>query len=218
VMIVYPDSPATAAGLQAGDIILGRRGQPFTEPHQLREWIMRSEVGATMRLQVLRNGRPMQVALRPGPFPVELPKLPGPPQVGSVAPPIKVDFVQGATRLATNRPRLLFFWATWCTICHSSLPELLAFARDKGVDLVAITDEDPATVRRFLADFHQPFPAIVATDPYRATFQRYGVGGTPTFVLIDGAGIVRQYQTGYVRTAGLQIEGWKWQGEPAASE
>ncbi|HUI24813.1 MAG TPA: redoxin family protein, partial [Candidatus Kryptonia bacterium] len=218
IMTVYPDSPATAAKLRVGDVILGRRGAPFTEPHQLRELIMRSEIGTSMPLQLLRDGRPMQVTLRPGPFPVELPKLPGPPQVGSVAPPVKVDFVQGATRLAAKRPRLLFFWATWCTICHGSLPELLAFGREKGVEIVAITDEDPAIVRRFLQDFHEPFPTIVATDPYRATFQRYGVSGTPTFVLIDGSGVVRHYQTGYQRTAGLTVDGWRWNAEPAASE
>ncbi|HVN85378.1 MAG TPA: redoxin family protein [Candidatus Binatia bacterium] len=215
VMTVYPNSPATDADLRVGDIITGADADRFTEPHQLREWVMRSDVATPMRLQIVRNNRLMQVTLRPGPFPLELPQLPGPPQVGSAAPPVKVELVQGATRLVAHRPRLLFFWATWCTICHSSLSELLAFGRERGIEIVAITDEEPDKVREFLRNFHEPFPTIVATDPYRATFQGFGVSGTPTFVLIDDHGVVQHYQSGYTRAAGLTIDGWKWQGNAA---
>ena len=33
------------------------------------------------------------VTLRPGPYPLELPKLPGPPKVGSIAPGMEADIV-----------------------------------------------------------------------------------------------------------------------------
>ncbi len=211
VMTVFPKSPAHAAGLHTGDILLGPPGALFQEPRQVREWTMRSEVGKPEKLAILRDGRRRTITLRPGPYPLELPKLPGPPKVGSVAPPIHVDLFRGATKLAANKPRLLFFWATWCTICHSSLPELLAYSKATGVELVAITDEDPEVLKKFFHDFHEPFPAIVATDPYRATFQAYGVSGTPTFVLIGADGKVQHYQTGYTAKAGLTIAGWHWQ-------
>jgi len=212
VITVFPKSPARTAGLRSGDIILGPPGAPFREPRQVREWTMRSEVGKPEKLAILRDGRPRTITLRPGPYPLELPKLPGPPKVGSVAPPIHVDLFRGATKLASNKPRLLFFWATWCTICHSSLPELMAYSKATGVELVAITDEDPTLLKKFFRDFHEPFPAIVATDPYRATFQAYGVSGTPTFVLIGADDKVQQYQTGYNAKTGLTIEGWHWRG------
>ena len=211
VITVFPESPAHAAGLRVGDIILGPPGAPFREPRQVREWTMRSEVGKAEKLAILRDGRPRSITLRPGPYPLELPKLPGPPKVGSVAPPVQVDLFRGATKLVANKPRLLFFWATWCTICHSSLPELLAYSKATGVELVAITDEDAEVLKKFFHDFHEPFPAIVATDPYRATFQSYGVSGTPTFVLIGADGKVQGYQTGYNAKTGLSIEGWHWQ-------
>src|SRR5262249_23149270 len=44
VVAVYPDSPAKTAGLQAGDIVTGPPGKPFTERDQIREWTMLSTV------------------------------------------------------------------------------------------------------------------------------------------------------------------------------
>ena len=212
VAAVYPNSPATAAGLQVGDVILGPPGEPFKEPNQVREWTMYREVGSAQRLAVLRNGQHYEITLRPGPFPLALPRFPGPPNVGTPAPPLKVDILRGPTQLVANRPRLLFFWATWCAICHSSLPELLAFGTARNVEVVAITDEEPGTVRHFLQTTQEPFPAIVATDAYRRTFEGYGVSGTPTFVLVDEHGVVRHYQVGYKAGTGLSIEGWHWDG------
>ena len=214
VQTVYPKSPASAAELRAGDIVLGPPSNPFAEPNQIREWTMRSEVGTPEQLKILRDGKPMLISLSPGPYPVELPKLPGPPQVGSAAPPVKVDLLKGPKQLADGKPRLLFFWATWCAICKSALPEVMAFSQARDMEVVAITDEDPDTVRGFLKSFGQPFPTVVATDRHRLTFQSYGVSGLPTFVLVDRDGVVRHFKTGYTAQMGLGIDGWKWDQNP----
>jgi thiol-disulfide isomerase/thioredoxin len=162
---------------------------------------------------VQRDGRLVRLTLRPGPYPIEMPKLPGPPKVGSVAPPLKVDVVRGAKKLAAGKPRLLFFWATWCAICKSALPEVMAFSADRNVEVLAISDEPVETVQPFLDKFKEPFPNLVATDRRRITIQSYGVSGLPTFVYVDGNGVVRHYQSGYTRKLGLQIDGWKWEPE-----
>ena len=72
-----------------------------------------------------------------------------------------------------------------------------------------MTDEDAETLRPFFRDMHGEFPSLVEMDQRRHVLQAYGVSGTPTFVLLDGAGIIRQYQTGYPKE-GLRIEGWHW--------
>ncbi len=214
VITVYPDSPASTAGLRVGDLILGPPGHPFEEPNQVREWTMRSEIGEAYPLDVLRQDKPQRVTLRPGPYPMAMPELPGPPKVGSAAPPLDVELVRGATALASGKPRLLFFWATWCLPCKAALPEVLAFAAARGAEVVAVTDEPRETLEPFFKQFTEPFPAIVATDRFRVTFQNYGVSGTPTFVLIDAAGTVQHYQTGYAPKVGLKIDGWHWEKEP----
>ncbi len=217
VMTVNPDSPAHAAGLEVGDVILGPPGALFLEPTQVREWTMRSEIGVDYQLATLRDGTPRTVTLRPGPYPLELPKLPGPPKVGSVAPTMDLRIVRGQDQLSKERPDLLYFWATWCVICKQALPEIMAFAKERGVDLIAITDEDPDLVKKFLADQRGPFPEIVAIDPHRVTFQGYGVSGTPSFVLVDPDGIVRLYQTGYTLDGGLRVDGWTFDGRKRAA-
>jgi len=212
VLTVSPDSPAAEAGLEVGDVILGPPGEPFTEPEQIREWTMWREVGVPTTLDVLRDTEPLRITLKPSAYPLELPKLPGPPEIGSAAPPLKVDVLRAADRLAEHQPRLLFFWATWCVICKHALPEVLAFADERHTEIVAITDEDRETVDHFLMTTEdEAFPRVVASDPLRTTFQSYGVSGTPTFVLVDADGIVRHVQTGYPRE-GLRVEGWHWEG------
>src|SRR6185437_7368319 len=49
---------------------------------------------------------------------------------------------------------VLEFWATWCPTCVKSIPHFNALVdelKDKPVQFISITDEDPATVRSFLA-------------------------------------------------------------------
>jgi thiol-disulfide isomerase/thioredoxin len=217
VMTVNADSPAKAAGLEVGDVILGPPGALFKEPTQVREWTMRSEIGVDYELATLRNGDPRTVTLRPGPYPLELPKLPGPPKVGSAAPSMPIEVVRGEDQLGKDRPDLLYFWATWCVICKHALPEIMTFAKERQVDLIAITDEDPDLVRKFLADQKEPFPEIVAIDPHRVTFQNYGVSGTPSFVIVDPDGIVRLYQTGFNPSTGLHVDGWTFNGQKRAA-
>ncbi len=57
----------------------------------------------------------------------------------------------------------------------------------------------------------------MAIDEYRRAFVAYGVSGTPTFVLIDGAGKVQGYANGYNPEKGLALEGWTWAERPKAA-
>jgi thiol-disulfide isomerase/thioredoxin len=209
VMAVFPDSPAASAGLRVGDVVLGADGRRFDEVHAIREWTMRSEQGRPAELDLQRAGKPLELTLVPGPFPLQLPELPGPPKVGSTAPPLDLELHRGVAQAGAHS-RLLFFWATWCGPCKQSLPELVAFGQQQGVEVVAITDEDPEQIDRFLKGFHGEFPENVASDPDRTVFQAYGVSATPTFVLVDAAGVVQAYQRGYSAEQGLQVDGWKY--------
>jgi thiol-disulfide isomerase/thioredoxin len=210
VMTVFPDSAAAKAGIEVGDVILGPPDKPFNEPHQVREWTMRREIGEPAPLILVRGGQRRAIELRPEPYPIKVPELPGPPKVGSVAPALKLQPFRGDTVLATGRPHLLFFWATWCTPCKFALPEVMAYAAQRGIDVIAVTDEDSETLTGFFGQFKEPFPATVAMDPYRTSFRAYGVSGTPTFVLVDADGVVRYSHTGYSLKDGLKIDGWTY--------
>ena len=78
VQVVYPDSPAQQAGLEVGDMILGPPNAPFTEPQQIREWVMTAPIGTPAPLQLLRGEQALQRTLTPERYPMKWPALPGP--------------------------------------------------------------------------------------------------------------------------------------------
>jgi thiol-disulfide isomerase/thioredoxin len=212
VALVYPDSPALAAGLQAGDIVTGPPGKPFTTRNEIRQWTMLSEIGKASELEIVRDGKRKRIQIAPDPFPVKWPSLPGPVQVGALAPKVDLKGYRGpvATYVQRNKKRLLYFWATWCGPCKAALPELLAFEKKHKIPVVAITDEGPQALDKFVKTFGKPFPQAIAMDPLRQAFVAYGVSGTPTFVLIDEEGKVAAYQVGYSPRQGLALPGWTW--------
>ena len=70
---VLPDSPAEAAGLQAGDIILEFNGRRIAEAADLPPVVGRTEVGSEAEVTVLRDGERRTITVELG----ELPEEPG---------------------------------------------------------------------------------------------------------------------------------------------
>ena len=84
---------------------------------------------------------------------------------------------------------MLNFWATWCGACRAEEPILenvYRALRDKGFMLLAITDEDPAIVRRFAKQFKMDLPVLI--DRTRAVFNHYVVEGLPVSIILNRQG------------------------------
>jgi thiol-disulfide isomerase/thioredoxin len=213
ILAVFDDSAAARAGMRQGDIILGSPDAPFTQPNELRSWVMLSEAGKARKVEILRKRQRLQLTMIPDPFPAQFPELPGPPKVGTVAPPVNLSTYRGkAAAVGKGKPHLLVFWATWCAPCKAAVPELEAYAAKTGTRLIGITDQRREELDKFFKDGGE-FLDNIAIDDYRQTFLAYGVSGTPTFVLIDATGKVESYSTGYSAEKGIGIEGWKWSGK-----
>lgn len=63
---VYPGDPAEAAGMLVGDVIITFQSRRVTSQDQLTELVGQENPGETVRLEILRDGKPMTLRVRLG--------------------------------------------------------------------------------------------------------------------------------------------------------
>jgi len=66
IVDVQPESPAAAAGLMLGDILVSLGGARITEPDDLRAILRPHQVGETVTMSVARGGEPREIRLTVG--------------------------------------------------------------------------------------------------------------------------------------------------------
>jgi peroxiredoxin len=84
---------------------------------------------------------------------------------------------------------LLNFWATWCPPCRKEMPDMEVLYqrfRDKGLIVLAVSDENRETVAGYLAKTPYTFPVLL--DPDREVNNAYGVEGIPKSFIFDAKG------------------------------
>ncbi len=67
---IVPRSPAAIAGLKSGDVIRSINNQPVTKIEDVQKLVENSKIGEPLQMQVERNGKTTQVAVKPAPLPV----------------------------------------------------------------------------------------------------------------------------------------------------
>ncbi len=86
------------------------------------------------------------------------------------------------------------FWATWCPPCRKEMPDLEALYnhfKGQGLVVLAISDEDAAKVRPFIAERQVTYPVLL--DPGREVNDLFQVEGIPkTFVYDRNGKLVAQ--------------------------
>ena len=100
--------------------------------------------------------------------------------------------LQGKTwslRQLKGKVVLVNFWATWCPPCRKEMPDLDAIYKElqsKGLVILAISDEDRATVEPFLAEHPVSYPILL--DPGRKVNDQFVVRGIPKTFVYDRSG------------------------------
>jgi len=77
---VLPDSPASKAGLQVGDVITSFDGHPIAKASDLPRVVAATPVGQTVTLQVLRSDKPLSIS-------AQIAEMPGAEQMAAAAAP-----------------------------------------------------------------------------------------------------------------------------------
>ena len=115
------------------------------------------------------------------------------------APPVSLATLDGGRfDLSNRRGRFVFldFYATWCAPCRASMPKVEHFAHaHPELDVVAIDVGEPGAIARPFADAFGL--RGVALDPDQTVAHAFAVGGFPTIVAVDEAGLIQARWIGY---------------------
>jgi thiol-disulfide isomerase/thioredoxin len=125
-------------------------------------------------------------------------------RVGDLAPDAVLETLDGdhvwLSRLR-GKVVVLDFWATWCGPCVEGLPALARLAQERGRQPFALLsvsgDSNGRKLREFVSNHGLGWTQC--WDGNGTVQRKFGVTGFPTYYLIDPAGRIGWFKTGWYR-------------------
>lgn len=90
---------------------------------------------------------------------------------------------------------ILDFWATWCPPCLKEIPhfiELYEEYKDKGLEIIGVTLDDPAATKDFVESWQIPYTIVMGTEKVSRDYGNISAIPT-TFVLNKNGEIYKKY-------------------------
>ncbi len=95
------------------------------------------------------------------------------------------------------------FWATWCVPCLREMPRFVEMQKryaEQGLQIVAISIDDPQTVREFAAEHKPNFPLLLGGEEAITLAKQMGnrITALPFTVIYDRQGNARYAKAGEI--------------------
>ncbi|WP_062268486.1 protein disulfide oxidoreductase [Endozoicomonas arenosclerae] len=107
--------------------------------------------------------------------------------------------------LSEKGPVLLYFWASWCRVCHWVSPAVSDLSENYQVVTVALASGDNERVAKYLGVKELRFPVI--NDHDGSVSRDWNVSVTPSIFVIRN-GEIETVTTGFTTKLGMLIRLW----------
>lgn len=121
---------------------------------------------------------------------------------GRKAPDFRLTDINGKKHsLSDYRGKnvLLVFWATWCGPCVREIPELIELRKKESeseLAILAISQENPATVKRFVSSKKINYTILIQSTTLSKPYSM--VRSIPSSIFIDAEGKIKIGTTGLI--------------------
>ncbi|MFT6733082.1 MAG: thiol-disulfide isomerase/thioredoxin [Polaribacter sp.] len=105
-----------------------------------------------------------------------------------------------------SKKTLLYFFATWCGVCHASIDNIEAIKGSVGDSVnfyaIALDWKTKEEVKGFLAQHDLTIPILLGNQE---VWQNYQIGGFPSYYVIDENGKLASKDMGYTTELGMRF-------------
>ena len=138
--------------------------------------------------------------------------------LGQPAPAIDLPLAGQRGRLnnrlfARNRATIVQFWGLWCPDCLADVDDVAELnrrvGRERGIGFVSVHTRGRygrwGALEPFFQEKGYRFP--VAVDDDQAAYRAWQMQWVPSFLIVDRAGVIRDYTTDLTAGNGIGVEG-----------
>ena len=124
--------------------------------------------------------------------------------VSGKAPELVALSIQGEQvdlmAMSQDKPVLVYFWATWCSVCSTVSPSVDFVSRNMQVVTVALNSGDDKRIQQYMSAKDYDF--TVFNDATGLIGRAWGISLTPTLMVID-KGQITSVTTGFTSPIGM---------------